>query len=1277
MLNKKPKTIKRLKKIFGIISLSVIVTTWSLSSVFVLADSSKIVYAEVNPENPDNTENTDDVFEEYVPKENGEDSENSENPENPAGGENSENGEDSVNPENIDEGSSINYESLIVNYKADYNQMVFNSDNGIKSIEVNAITQTPDGFIWIGSYAGLYRYDGTNFQEIILDSRITSVTSFYVDDNDRLWIGTNDKGIFVYDIYTSETIRYSTDDGLPSNSIRCICEDGAGGIYFGTSSYLCSLNADGVITSYDNLADITFVNNLICLSDGMIIGSTNEGGYFAIKDGKLDSCGYVISDDFLVTCVSVLDENKIFIGTVSGDIYTADKNNIKNTSLYVESSKIGNLANVARILYDSNGGCFVCADNGLGYYDINGNFQDLKTDNFHGAASDILLDYQNDIWISSSKYGVCKLSYNPFSDIFKSVGLAPTPVNAVSKFQDLLYIATDNGLFIVDENAKKIVTDEKLSFLEDVRIRDIYKDSKGNIWLSSYTTGGIVKLEKNGSIKRFGEDEGAIGTKYRSTIELPDGTIAEASNLGITFIKDDKVVGTVGEKDGMIVPQILCMQIADDGSLIAGSDGDGIYIIKDGKLVGRKGNDEGLEALVILRMVKAKEGIIYVCSDALYYDNGEIVTKLDKFPYSNNYDVYISNDNEAWVSSSAGLFVLNADELVGNGDYDYILLNKHNGFDTTLVANSWNYVDEKENLYFCCSNGVKKLSIPDYGKINNDYNIFIYEVNFDEETKMLSSNVESISIPAGVNRVAFSTAVLNYSLSNPLIHIYLEGFDDTGLVMNQSDMTEINFTNIPYGSYNLHIQVLDEVDRTITREMIIPVNKESEFYETTGFRVYLFIVICFVLFFTAWLLAKYASINELKFQYNETRKAKDEAEKANRAKSQFLAKMSHEIRTPINAILGMDELIMREEISDTVYSQASDIKSAATSLLSMINDLLDFSKIESNKMHLVEQEYKVAHLLDDVSIVLISDAKRKGLEPIIKVDSKTPASLIGDEVRIRQILLNLVSNAIKYSEKGSVTLSIDLVNIDKENKKASIRFSVKDTGIGIKPDEMDKLFESFERVDEKRNAAVQGTGLGLPITRELAILMGSNIEVDSEYGKGSEFYFVLSQSYVASDTDEVVEIGEYKHGLSRDTKEKAKRIPKFTAPEIKILVVDDNSINRKVVKGLLKETLCQIDLAVSGKECLEKTKEVKYDIILLDHMMPEMDGIETFEKLKESSYFDIKTPVLALTANAIEGAKEEYMKVGFTDYISKPISGDKLEEILMKYIPKDKLNEPK
>ena len=386
---------------------------------------------------------------------------------------------------------------------------------------------------------------------------------------------------------------------------------------------------------------------------------------------------------------------------------------------------------------------------------------------------------------------------------------------------------------------------------------------------------------------------------------------------------------------------------------------------------------------------------------------------------------------------------------------------------------------------------------------------------------------------------------------------------------------------------------------------------------------------------------------------------KDAADQANRAKSNFLANMSHEIRTPMNAIIGMDEMILRESKDSRISKYAQNIQSAGKTLLSIINDILDLSKIESGRMELIPVEYDFASVLNDIVNMTMNKAREKGLQYDLDVDPDIPSVMRGDEIRIRQVILNITNNAIKYTEKGSVGIKI---NFDRSTNILTVRVS--DTGIGIRGDDLSKLFSSFQRLDETRNRNVEGTGLGLNITKQLTEMMGGTIEVESTYGEGSVFTATVVQE-VIDDTP----IGDYTKRLDKADTSREEFTPALIAPDARILIVDDNEMNLEVISELMKDTRIKVTCAMSGSECIEILRKNSFDAVLLDQMMPKMSGTQTLEIIKREHIAE-GVPVIALTADAILGARDSYIREGFTDYLSKPVVYSELEAILLKYIDK-------
>ena len=413
-----------------------------------------------------------------------------------------------------------------------------------------------------------------------------------------------------------------------------------------------------------------------------------------------------------------------------------------------------------------------------------------------------------------------------------------------------------------------------------------------------------------------------------------------------------------------------------------------------------------------------------------------------------------------------------------------------------------------------------------------------------------------------------------------------------------------------------------------------------------------------------------AVTKELADSYRDLAAMAKAAEAASVAKSQFLSGMSHEIRTPINAVLGMDEMILRETKEESTREYAQNIRAAGTTLLGLVNDILDFSKIEAGKMEIIPVEYAVSSILNDLANMIRQRAEKKGLTFHVEVPEDMPSILKGDEIRLRQVAVNILTNAVKYTEEGSVTLRLTYKKIG-ENRIA-LTTSVKDTGIGIKEEDIEKLYHAFERIEEERNRTVEGTGLGMNITKKLLEMMDSHLEVASVYGEGSEFSYTVEQEVLNWSP-----MGNYEEAYRRMMAAQTAYKESFVAPEAKILVVDDTAMNLTVVRGLLKQTMVQVETVLSGYECLARAEKEHFDLIFLDHRMPGLDGIETLHRLQQlnqqENALNAHTPVVALTANAVSGAREEYIAAGFDDYLTKPIDSHKLEDLLRSMLPPEKV----
>ncbi|WP_197029594.1 ligand-binding sensor domain-containing diguanylate cyclase [Butyrivibrio sp. AE3004] len=744
---------------------------------------------------------------------------------------------------------SINAKAI--DMSSEYAATTYDTDDGLATVEINAIAQTNDGYIWAGTYAGLYLCDGYRFEEIVLDERISSVMVLYVDSEGMLWIGTNDSGLACFNP-TDRTIRFITEeDGLPSDSIRAICEDTDGYMYVGTATALCMFGKDGKIQTFDD-DGIKVVTSLTCNSKDVVAGVTMAGELFIIKNHEyVDKIG-LDDENTKFGAVAAGERDEFYAGSTSNYVIQVNVSDDK-----IELGKkytIGHSEYFNKLYYSpQNNGFFCGLENSCGFLTKEGKFTEMTTDSFNGAVKDIMVDYQGNVWFASNKQGIVRYSWNPFTDIFARAGVNPEVVNCTLIKDGMLYVGTNNGLVTIDLKTFYAVPIDFPELFKDVRIRYLMEDSKGNLWVSTYGKHGLIEIKADGTIDTYNErNKNTNGSRFRLTMELEDGTIIAASTTGINFINGGVVTGTMGEKEGLTT-QVLSMVDIGHGYVELGTDGEGIMIIKDGEIIHQYGKDDGMGSLVIMKIVPCGDNeYLYVTSNALYHYKDEKVTKLTNFPYNNNYDVFFTEDGYAWISSSAGIFIVKKSDLLENGEYNYMLLNKGRGLYSALTANSENSY-YNGSLYLCCADGVRRIAIADENVVDTDYTITISKLTANNEIIEPDENGNYV-IPAISGRITFDVAALNFTLSDPLLHIFLEGTGDDGITCKQKEMKSLSYINLPYGDYTLRVQVYDSAGKDIVREEKFHITKESQIFERTYFKAYLIFVCTLFVMFIGWLI---------------------------------------------------------------------------------------------------------------------------------------------------------------------------------------------------------------------------------------------------------------------------------------------------------------------------------------------------------------------------------------------------------------------------------------
>ena len=748
----------------------------------------------------------------------------------------------------------------------EFDIVYYGREHGLDDSEVTDIIQTEDGYIWLGSYNGLFRYDGLRFENIQLHPAVKNVRKLFVDSRQRLWIGTNDSGVVCYDFVSGEGTLFDSERGLKSDAVRYICEDNNGNIYVATDREVAKIMRDGQIKIFDKWPDVTAVEALKSAPSGDVIGVTENGMLFVIRNDMLIFDEEIDIEDDETTRYRSLEivDDQIYVGT-TGDLIVQYK---KEGDIYACRGRFSlGINNVVELIHPSGAnGLIVCSKEGVGYLDFNTR-ENLMANNLDFSIEDALMDYQGNIWLLSKSQGVIKCSRTPFLNLLKAAGIESQTVNAIIKKDDRLYMGSEKGLIIIDTLTNEPVTNGLTTDVSGYRIRDVMEDSKGNLWLSTYSSNAVIKVCSDGEVKYLGnKQKDGTNRKCRFALELSDGKVALSSNgEGLVFFDGDTEVQVIGKEEGMSNTTILCAAEREDGSILAGSDGDGIYIINNGKIAGNIGKTEGLTSGVILQIKPCSEGYIYVTGNALFFDNGNEIKNIDTFPHNDNYDVLFDGEGNAYVTSSAGLYSLPEKELLEYNVQNYTLMNVDWGLTGRLKANAKN--EYKDGVfYLACVDGARALE-RQHAKVEiSDFKMHLKEVVYDGGTVYPKDG--KVTIPAVPGRIVFNIAVNNYTFSNPRIRYYLEGSGDDGILCLQDEIFPLSFTNLPQGKYKLHIQVLDNNSSEIIKEEIIDVEKEAQMYELWYFRAYIIFVLGYMAFYLVWLFytmqSRAKSIRELK-----------------------------------------------------------------------------------------------------------------------------------------------------------------------------------------------------------------------------------------------------------------------------------------------------------------------------------------------------------------------------------------------------------------------------
>ncbi len=735
-----------------------------------------------------------------------------------------------------------------------YSAVVYNNTNGLPTSEANAIEQTADGFIWIGGYSGLIRYDGCYFERMDSTNGIASVVSLYADQEDRLWIGTNDSGLAVME---NETFRMFTEpESLRHTKFCAITGDDNGLIYAGTPTGLAVIDSDMNLTIMDEpeLKDL-YVDVLTKGHDGYVYGVSNKDDLFIVKDGKLVS--YLKQEDNAIYGpVSIIsDPDRPGYVYVANDDCSLYYGNFLEGFPELETIDISPLTEVLD-MKKFGSQLYIAGRNGIGLLQ-NGEFHMLSDLPMNNSVSHIMADYEGNLWFCSTRQGVMKVVPNRFQNLFERYGLDAAVVNSTCRYDGMLMVGTDTGLIVLDENgpvSSLPLTKAVSSFGEDIgetdliemmdgcRIRSIIRDSKGRLWFSTWRGCGLVCYD-NGEVIHFGESDGLLTDRLRAIAETEDGLIAAAVSGGVSLIKEDKVLVSYGQEDGIVNTETLSVEAAPNGDILVGSNGGGIYVVNQSG-IDCIDTEDGLTSGIVMRIKYDSRNQVFwiVTSNSLaYMDEDYHVTTIQNFPYSNNYDIYFSSENEAWILSSNGIYVTDAEDLLANGEISPVHYSLANGIRCTATGNSYSELTEDGDLYISGSAGVVKVNINEPMENVMDLKVSVPYVDADD-TRLYPDESGTFHLSSEVHKLIVYIYVFNYSLTDPKVTYNLSGFEKKSVTVNRSDLTPITYTGLPGGSYDLVVSVSDSLghsDKVIT----VPLVKQKTIFEQGWFYVLLALLI--------------------------------------------------------------------------------------------------------------------------------------------------------------------------------------------------------------------------------------------------------------------------------------------------------------------------------------------------------------------------------------------------------------------------------------------------
>ena len=744
-----------------------------------------------------------------------------------------------------------------INYN-DFVQTIYSSTNGLPCGEANDIAITGDGIIWIGTYAGLYRYNGREFRWMDGFDSVRNVNCLYVDEQGRLWIGTNDNGLSI--VINEQVVNViDQSQSLPSNAVKSIIKSSDGYYYIGTTSSMQVLTLNNGLKRLNTLSEVTYADHSAADDKGNVAAVTNDGTLFLLQQGQIVSSRQLPERQDTFRCCAFDPDGYLLAGTSGNEIFRFDisKGWFEDKGV-IECPE---LLSIKNMYYLENGEMFICADNGIAYIDTNGEYEKLNTNDFNNSIDNMLVDYQGNLWFTSSRLGLMRMASSDFRDIYTTAGMDNRVTNTIVQWNGAYYFGTDKGMDAADLKGKHRVTNELTEKFAGIRIRCMTVDEEGHLWVCTHGK-GLFEFDPDGTEHEYSKENGLFGNKVRVATRLRNGTIMVSCETGLGFFRDHQLEDMIYYSDTRITSNtVMTMTELPDGTILAGTDGNGIAVIEDRKvtrMLTRANN--GLSSDVILRTVlDAKTGGAFVVtSNGLCYMNTDkTIRTLDNFPYFNNYDIWIKGTDAMFVLSSAGIYTVDRNELLsGKDEIGYDLLDSRRGLNSSLTANSWTWFnDETGELYLACDTGVFVINTNSFSSGTKVYRLSVPQIRLDGVVRRMDRYVTQ-KIPRGVSRLEIQPEVINYTIQDPNVGYMLEGFDTSWHIMPQNALSTISYTNLPAGDYVFHLAVFDNNQENVLVERTYSLTKEKEMYDNSWFIFYMLSVPMFTVGWVTWLLVK-------------------------------------------------------------------------------------------------------------------------------------------------------------------------------------------------------------------------------------------------------------------------------------------------------------------------------------------------------------------------------------------------------------------------------------